>query len=148
MSELKLLLIVHAGVTLMMTGAIWIIQIVHYPLFSLVGSAGYSAYQSAHMSAITLVVGPLMLAEAVTGAWLLFERPAGVTAGQAAFGLVLIGVVWAMTLFVNGPQHAALSSGFDPETHAALVNSNWVRTLAWTLRGGLVLWMLAGTLSS
>ncbi|MFQ3567796.1 MAG: hypothetical protein SNJ59_12450 [Aggregatilineales bacterium] len=148
MSELKLLLIVHAGVTLMMTGAIWIIQIVHYPLFSLVGSAGYTAYQNAHMSAITLVVGPLMLAEAATGAWLLFDRPAGVTLEQAALGLVLIGVVWAMTLFVNGPQHAALSSAFDPETHAALVSSNWIRTLAWTLRGGLVLWMLAGALSS
>lgn len=31
------LLLVHAAVTLYMTGVIWFVQVVHYPLFSCVG---------------------------------------------------------------------------------------------------------------
>ncbi|MDX2163710.1 MAG: hypothetical protein SF162_20505 [bacterium] len=146
-SELKLLLLVHTAATLFMTGAIFIVQIVHYPLFRFVGADAFPAYQAAHMDAITLVVGPAMLLEAITGLLLAgavgTNAPfTGVGALLAWVGLGLIGVAWLVTMCISVPQHSQLMGGFDSGVHAALVASNWIRTLAWTARAGIVLALL------
>ncbi|MDZ4768500.1 MAG: hypothetical protein SGJ24_05180 [Chloroflexota bacterium] len=143
MSEMKLLLLVHAAVTWMLVGLILTIQIVHYPLFRFVGAASYPAYQDAHMGTITALVAPLMLIELVTAVILALAPPEGVPSWATWVGLALVGLIWFATLFINSPQHAALSGGFDAATHAALVASNWIRTIAWIGRGGLMLWLLA-----
>ena len=63
---MKLVFLAHLVSTLVMVGVIWTVQVVHYPLFAGVGADGWSAYEAAHQSRITLVVGPLMVAELVT----------------------------------------------------------------------------------
>lgn len=148
MTELKWLVLIHAASTWLMTGAIWIIQLVHYPLFRLVGERNYSAYEAAHMGAITLLVVPLMLVEAFTGLLLIGAQPPGVSRWLAYAGFALIAVVWLMTLFVNAPQHTLLASGFNAAVHQALVNSNWVRTLAWTGRAVITGAMIIGLIES
>lgn len=135
--------LVHLGATLLMVGVIWTVQVVHYPLFAGVGAGGWAAYEAAHQSRITLVVGPLMLAELVTAVWLVLDRPAGLPAWAVVLGAALVGVIWASTAFVQVPLHATLGDAFDADAHARLVATNWIRTAAWTARGGLVLWMTA-----
>lgn len=139
---LSLVLIGNAAATLMMTGCIWLIQLLVYPIMSRVGAAQFPAYESAHIGAVTLVVGPLMLAEAVTSLLLLGARPNGVPAWMPLAGMVCVAVVWVTTACINVPQHNALSLGFDAATHSALVASNWIRTIAWTAHGALVCAML------
>ena len=133
--------LLHLLATLAMLGAIWIVQVVHYPLFAGVGEAGWSVYEASHQSRITVVVGPLMVLELATAVWLVFDRPAALPAWSVVLGAALVGVIWASTAFVQVPLHAALGGAFDGGAHARLVATNWVRTLAWTARGGLVLWM-------
>jgi hypothetical protein len=41
------------------------------------------------------------------------------------------------------PAHGRLAEGFDAGVHARLVATNWIRTMAWTLRGALVVWWVA-----
>ena len=135
--------LVHLGSTLALVGLIWTVQVVHYPLFAGVGADGWAAYEAAHQSRITLVVAPLMLAELATAVWLVAAPPDGVPHGALVAGAVLVGLVWASTAFVQVPLHAALGGAFDGDAHGRLVATNWVRTLAWTARGGLVLWMTA-----
>ena len=135
--------LVHLGATLLMVGVIWTVQVVHYPLFAGVGADGWAAYEAAHQSRITLVVGPLMLAELVTAVWLVLDRPPGLPAWAVVLGAALVGVIWVSTAFVQVPLHSALGSAFDADAHARLVATNWIRTAAWTARGGLVLWMTA-----
>ena len=77
-------MLLQAFATFAMTGLIWCVQLVHYPLFRAVGEPGYAAYQDAHMRLTTLVVGPLMLLEAATALWLLLDRPAFVSPAHAA----------------------------------------------------------------
>ncbi len=133
--------LIHLGATLAMVGVIWVVQVVHYPLFSGVGADGWSAYEAAHQAKITLVVAPLMLAELVTAVWLVLDRPAALPAGAVMLGAVLVGLLWASTAFLQVPLHAALGGAFDADAHARLVATNWIRTTLWTARGGLVLWM-------
>ena len=130
--------LVHAAATWFMTGLIWCIQVVHYPLFARVGAAGYRDYQMAHQGLITLIVGPAMLAEAAATALLLLTRRDAVTIAGAA----LLAVIWLSTAFLQVPAHNVLTAGFDADAHARLVNTNWIRTLAWSARGLLALYLL------
>jgi hypothetical protein len=140
---MKLNFLVHIGATLFMMGAIWIVQVVHYPLFNRVGRAEFAAYEIDHNNLITLIVGPVMIIEALTALYLLAERPSSIPALMPVLGLVLVGVVWFSTMFLQVPQHSILSMGFNENAYRFLVDSNWLRTLAWSARGLLVLWMLA-----
>ena len=57
------ILLVHAAATLFMTGLIWFVQVVHYPLLANVGADGFAAYAQRHSSLTTWVAGPAMLIE-------------------------------------------------------------------------------------
>jgi hypothetical protein len=56
-------LLANLAATLFMVGVIWFVQVVHYPLFSRVGSEKFSLYPKAHSRLTTYVVGPPMLVE-------------------------------------------------------------------------------------
>jgi hypothetical protein len=139
----KTLLLVNLAATLMMVGVIWIIQIVHYPLFNRIGAEAFRQYEADHTVLITYIVLPLMLAELVTAFLLATSPPPGITPVimWGAFGLVVI--AWASTALIQVPQHSRLASGFDEATYRLLVNSNWVRTVAWSLRGIIMIWVMS-----
>ena len=136
------LLLLNSIATWFMVGLIWVIQIVHYPLFAAVGEELYPAYQKQHEQLITWVVFPPMVIELVTAIMLLSYRPPEVGRLFCWGGLGLVVLIWLSTAFLQVPCHARLGDGFDEAAHRFLVHSNWVRTVAWSLRGGLVLWML------
>lgn len=139
---MKAVFLVHLLATLTMFGAIWIVQIVHYPLFAGVGDTGWADYETQHQSRITWIVGPAMLLELATAVWLVLDRPPALPAWAVLVGVLLVGVIWASTAFVQVPLHSALSAGaFDAQAHRQLVATNWIRTAAWTARAGLLLWM-------
>jgi len=137
------LLLVHAAATWTMVGVIWVMQLVHYPLFAQVGTETYATYQTLHMQRITWIVGPVMLVELATAGLLAAGYAADVPSAQVWIGLGLLAFIWVSTGLVQAPLHGMLTSGFDTQTHTWLVRSNWLRTVAWTLRGILALWMLA-----
>jgi hypothetical protein len=133
----------HLAATLAMAGVIWMVQLVHYPLFGRVGESGFAAYGAEHASRITLVVGPLMLVELATAVALVWTRPAAMPGWAAVVGLALVAALWVSTWLVQVPLHATLAHGFDAAVHERLVATNWVRTAAWTARAGLTLWVAA-----
>lgn len=138
---MKLVFLAHLLATLTMFGAIWIVQVVHYPLFGLVGDGTWASYEAQHQSRITLVVGPAMVVELATAVWLALRPLPGVPAWAFVLGAALVGLLWASTAFVQVPLHASLSGGFTAEAHARLVGTNWIRTGLWSARAALVLWM-------
>ncbi|MBI1302475.1 MAG: hypothetical protein GC172_01615 [Phycisphaera sp.] len=139
---LSAIVVVHACATLFMTGLIWFVQVVHYPLFARVGAEGFTAYSDAHQRLTTLVVGPAMLIEATTAALLVFMRPPAVSPALLWAGLALLGAIWLSTAFVQVPLHGRLAAGFSSEACHALVSTNWIRTVAWSARALLVALML------
>ncbi len=138
------MLLAHLAATLFMTGVIWIVQVVHYPLFDGVGIDGFPRYEENHARLITYVVMPAMLLELGTAA-VLATVPSG-QPGFAYIGLALVMGIWASTFFLQVPLHSRLSTGFDPSAHRWLVTTNWIRTGLWSLRAGLVLFWVHGRL--
>jgi hypothetical protein len=137
------LLLGQAAATLFMTGVIWIVQTVHYPLFALVGRDGFPEYEREHQRRITAVVGVAMPVEAVTAVFLLFATPAGVEKGPLVLGALLLLPIWLSTALVQAPAHRRLSAGFDGRVASRLVATNWLRTALWSARSALVLVVLA-----
>ncbi len=128
---------------MMMTGVIWFVQIVHYPLFSRVGLAEFARYETAHSNLTSFVVVPLMLVELVTASLLVLTRPPNLPPIWLITGFILVLLIWATTFFLSVPQHNKLSSGFDTVAHQTLVATNWIRTAAWSARCLIVLYLLA-----
>lgn len=147
MNLLQGLLLINSAATWYMVGLIWVVQVVHYPLFALVPAEAFQPYHSAHLTRISLVVILPMLIELLTALILAAVPPVGVPSGLALLGAALVLLVWALTFLVQSPQHGLLQAGFSREVIAALVSGNWWRTLVWTLRGGLTIWMLGFVLA-
>jgi hypothetical protein len=140
---MQTVLLLHAAVTWALTGLVWTVQVVQYPLFAGAGRDGFRAYHEAHCRRISFVVGPLMLAEAATGVALLLAPPTGIPAILPGVGFALLLLNWLSTAFVQVPLHGRLARGFARRPHRALVATNWIRTVAWSVRSGIVLAMLA-----
>lgn len=136
-------MLLHLGSTLAMTGLIWFVQRVHYPLMSDVGAEGFARYEKLHQDRTSFVVMPLMLTELATAVLLLRARPDSIPAASVWIGMLLIATIWLSTFFLQVPQHKILTEGFNVEAHRRLVQTNWIRTIAWTARGWLVLWMVS-----
>lgn len=136
---MSLVFLVHLAATLFMTGLIWFVQIVHYPLFAAVGGSAFSGYQQKHVRRTGWVVGPPMLVEAATATALLVQPAAALPFSWAGANAALLGVIWLSTWLGQVPQHDRLLSGFLAEPHRKLVFGNWIRTFAWSVRSLLLI---------
>ena len=134
------LLLAHALITAMLTGIIWFVQVVHYPLFPLAGGQNYPLYQRRHERGITRIVVPLMIVESLTGIALIILFPTGVSRSLFYLTLVLLLINWLSTFLLQVPQHRILEQGFNIGAWQNLYRTNWVRTFTWTLR--LIILML------
>ncbi len=83
----------HLASTLAMTGIIWFIQIVHYPLYDHVPTAAFASYEAAHARLIVWIVIPLMTIETMTGLLLWWRRPAAISRALVVMGLVGLGII-------------------------------------------------------
>lgn len=140
------ILLVHAAATWYMTGLIWFVQKVHYPLFDRANRAEFTAFEAAHQARTTWVVAPAMIAEAITGVMLILRPSPSLNAAVAWAGMAMIVLLWLSTALLQVPQHRRLEGGYDARAHRMLVGTNWLRTALWTLRSVLVMWMLAAAL--
>ncbi len=130
-------LTIHAAATWFMVGLIWLIQLVHYPMFQFLDRASFKSSHTFHSTRITFVVMPAMLLELVLSAVIVWKRGPLNLPALIGFGLVVL--IWLTTFFVLVPLHERLQTeGFQPEVHLALLRWNWLRTLAWSARGAIV----------
>jgi hypothetical protein len=137
-----ILLIINTVSTWFMTGLIWFVQIVHYPLFDGVGVEQFQTYAERHRQLTTMVVAAPMIVEIITAFLLavVWKRSDG-SLLWIGFGLVL--AIWICTACFSIPCHAKLcGTGFDARTYHFLVGSNWIRTLLWTSRALLLAFVI------
>ena len=116
---------------------IWLVQLIIYPGFRYYNPAELAIWHPKYSNLITLVVGPLILAQVGLVGWDVLNRFSWLTVASA----ILVGLMWASTAFQAIPMHNIITaSDTSPETLARLVNVNWVRTVGWTVIFGLGVW--------
>lgn len=124
--------ILLAAVTWFMTGLIWFVQIVHYPLFAGVGSDRFIDYIKTHCNLTGMVVIlPMVVQLLLAGYLAISSRAENSTLLWINFGLVVI--IWALTGLASVPCFNAMcAEGFSQSVHGKLVLTNWLRTILWT----------------
>lgn len=138
---LRLELPLHNAATCYMAGVIWLIQLVHYPMFHFLDRTNFQSSRAFHSTAIGFVVMPAMLLELALATTIIYRRGTGDWPAVAGFLLVLL--LWGVTFFVMVPLHGRLASdGFQPAVIRALVQWNWLRTIAWTARALIAIFWL------
>jgi hypothetical protein len=125
-----------------MTGLIWFVQIVHYPIFDTIPHDIFTQFARRHCNLTGLVVGPPMIGEAIS-ALLLAVTWQGTGKMLVWLNFALVVAIWLCTLLFSIPSHSRFcSSGHSESTLAYLLSTNWLRTVFWTIRALLSGWLL------
>ena len=82
------------------------------------------------------------MVELLVAVALVVDPPTALGRGLPWLGLAVLCVVHVSTVGLQVPAHDRLSGGYDAETAARLVRTNWVRTIGWAARLVLAIAML------
>lgn len=130
------LLLLNFALAVYLTGVIWTVQLVHYPSFAQAARDTFEAFHRQHSSRISWVVLAPMVLELALAGWLAWAGP---ELGAARWWqLALVVFIWAATFLISVPFHNRLAQGYDYVAIDGLVRTNWLRTLLWTARAGLL----------
>jgi phosphatidylserine synthase len=124
--------------TFALTGLIWVIQLVHYPSFAMVEKKQFKNFHQFHSRQISRLVIPLMVGELFSAALLLAANSSLIW----WINLVLALAPWIFTFALSVPAHQILAEGYDAASITRLVNTNWWRTITWSLKAILLLLIL------
>ena len=114
---------------------IWLVQIIIYPTFERIPAVEFVQYHRWYVKRIGSIVGPMMIVEAVGLVyWLYWDQYS--PPGLIAASLVLI--IWLSTFTLQVPLHNRLARKKNEAVIRNLVNSNWIRTIAWSVKAVVV----------
>jgi hypothetical protein len=129
--------------TCVMTGIIWFVQWVHYPLLATVPVDRAAETAVEHQRRTGQIVAIPMAVEGFTTLGLLISRPEGVQFVWPMVGAVLLAVALGSTLFLSVPLHSKMATNPTADVGRRLVVTNWPRTIAWTLRAVVCVVMIS-----
>jgi len=130
----EVVLIVNFVATAVMTGVIWFVQWVHYPLLATVPIDRAAETAVEHQRRTGQVLALPMAVEGVTTLWLLVNRPEAVSLILPWLGAVLLAVALGSTVFLSVPLHSKMATTPTVDVGRRLVVTNWPRTVAWSAR--------------
>ncbi len=128
--------------TAFMTGLIWFVQIVHYPLFSFIPKEQIQRYEEKHVKWTTFVVLPVMFLELGTSIAMLWWRPLWLSIPVVWVLVLLLILIWMSTFLLQVPCHEKLLKDPSSFTITRLVRTNWIRTVLWSARLLILAWAL------
>ena len=125
-----------------MVGLIWLIQLVSYPLFSYVNVGDFQKYHSRHVKKITPIVALAMTLEASIALILLIFTPSD-SIGLLVINTLLVCLIWVSTAFIQIPYHQRLEFPKNQILYTEkLIKTNWIRTILWTFKLIISIWVL------
>jgi hypothetical protein len=131
-------LVMNLATAWAMTGVIWTMQLVHYPLLASASAAVPAQAVRRHQRGITPIVAPLMAAELIGAGLLIADSPGAVSRPIAILAAALLAGPLGLTALYFAPLHDRLARRHDDADARRLISVNWWRTVAWTLRAGVL----------
>ena len=128
--EIEIIFDIHFLSTSLMVGIIWVIQLLHYPTFHFIKESDYVEFQHFHMQRISFIVVPVMIIELLSGFMLVYYFRSNLL----ILCLIILLVIWSITFVFFTKLHQSLLGGYDKIIVDKLVQINWSRTVLWSLR--------------
>ena len=128
--EIEILSDIHFLSTSLMVGIIWVIQLLHYPAFNFIKESDYVEFQHFHMQRISFIVVPVMILELFSAFMLVYY----LRSNLLILCLIILLFIWLITFIFFTKLHQSLLDGYDKKIVDKLVKINWSRTVLWSLR--------------
>ena len=128
--EIEILSKVHFLSTSLMVGIIWVIQLLHYPAFNFIKESDYVEFQHFHMQRISFIVVPVMILELFSAFMLVYYLQSNLL----TLCLIILLFIWLITFVFFTKLHQSLLDGYNKTVVDKLVKINWSRTILWSLR--------------
>lgn len=128
--EIEILSDIHFVSTSLMVGIIWVIQLLHYPAFNFIKESDYVEFQHFHMQRISFIVVPVMILELFSAFMLVYY----LRSNLLILCLIILLFIWLITFVFFTKLHQSLLDGYDKKIVDKLVKINWSRTVLWSLR--------------
>jgi hypothetical protein len=126
-------LVIHLVAVAVLAGVGWVVQLVVYPAFALVGPGEWAAYHARHTRDIGRVVAVPWVAQGISTVALLLAPPGGAALPVVALAaLALAPVVATVAAAVPVHRRIALAAQGGGAPLVTLLRVNGVRSLAWT----------------
>lgn len=135
------ILLLNIFSTFFMCGVIWMVQIVHYPFFLRTDQTHFTEHIRFHGFRISFIVLPVMTAELISSLLLTLYSPDFQT--LHLIGLIMVLLIWVSTFLLQVPQHTELVVNFDEKAIQKLIHTNWIRTILWSVKSGLAVYLIA-----
>lgn len=130
----------HLLLSACMTGVVWAMHTVHYPLMRRVPPERFAAFMEEHLSRSTRWIAPLMVLELATAIAL------GVFSNAIALlNFMLLANAYTLTVYMR-PLYQQLSEGHKPELVERLISLNRYRTILWIIHLAVVILIALGVL--
>ena len=126
------LLLLQLVATAMMTGILWLVQQVQYPLFLGLNESQFSKWHNLHSARITWIVAPMMILELVISIALVFLNKFNLW--QNISVVLLTVAIWGITFFISVPRHEKLAQ----KSRLIQVDSAYREQLAVALKSRIV----------
>ena len=121
---------IHFLSTSLMVGIIWVIQLLHYPAFHFIKESDYVEFQHFHMQRISFIVVPVMVLELFSAFMLVYF----IQSNMLILCLIILLFIWLITFIFFTKLHQSLLDGYDKTIVDKLVRINWSRTILWSIR--------------
>ena len=105
-------------------------QFITYPTFLDIDKDKFSDYHRKYVNNMSFIVAPVMLIEFLTLSLIAYFS----SEFLIIKGLFLLLVIWLTTFFIMIPSHNRISKSFNIKEIKSLINYNWIRTILWSFK--------------
>jgi len=137
----SVILLANVVLVLVMTGGVWLRQLIYYPLYAFVGEDRFAAYQRENRHRVARSLQPAQILTVLAALLLVFIHPSAIPIALPLAGVTAEALVVAATAY-EVPRQRRLEGGFAADLHRQLLAGNWVRTLGLSVHTAIVIWML------
>ena len=124
------LLISNLVVNSVLLGIIMMTQFVNYPLMKSYDESFYTIHQN-YMKSMSYLAGPMMVLEFLIISFL-FLLNFGNRVTTAMFLVTCL--IWISTFLIQVPIHQKLTKKKEKKLIQQLINTNWIRTILWSVK--------------
>ena len=116
---------------------VFMTQFITYPTFLHIDKDKFSEYHRKYVNNISFIVAPVMLIELLTLLLIAYFSKDFLIIKS----LILLLVIWLTTFFIMIPSHNRISKSFNIKEINRLINYNWVRTILWSFKLLLIIFL-------
>ena len=114
-----------------------ITQFITYPTFLSIDKKKFPDFHKKYVNKISLIVAPVMIIELLTLSHIAYFSKDFLIIKS----LILLLVIWLTTFFIMIPSHNKISKAFNKKEINMLINYNWVRTILWSFKLLLIIFL-------